>query len=98
MIDLTVAHGQTLEEARRRLGAAVDQVSRQFGAVIRRVEWTADRSRVTLEGVGIRVEMWVDARDVHARGDVPMLGALLGEGLAAGLKGILQRTFQKALP
>jgi hypothetical protein len=98
LINLTVAHGRTLDEARQGLERAVDQVSRQFGAVIRRVEWAADRQRVKLEGVGVRVEMWVDAHDVHAVGDLPALGALLGGPLASGLKQIVQQTFQKKLP
>jgi hypothetical protein len=49
LINLTFAHGQTLEEARRRLETAVHEVSSQFRAV-RQVEWAADRNRVKLEG------------------------------------------------
>ena len=94
LIDLTVPHGRTMEEARQRLQTAVHQVSVQFGAGIRRVEWAPDRNRVKLEGVGIRVEIWVDAQEVHAMGDIPILGALL----ASGLKQIIQQTFQKRLP
>ncbi len=97
LINVTVAHGRTLEEARERLETAVHQASAQFGAVIRRVEWAADRNRVTLQGAGIRVEMWVDAQDVHAVGDLPVLGALLGGPFASGLKQIIQQTFQKRL-
>ena len=97
LIDLTIAHGQNIEAARQRLEAAVRRVSVQFGALIRRVDWTPDRDRVQLEGVGIRLEIWVDARDVHAVGDIPILGALLGGSLAAGLKQIIQQTFQKGL-
>lgn len=98
LIDLTFQHGQTLEEARRRLETTVHQVSGQFGALVRRVEWAADRNRVKLEGVGFWVEMWVDPQAVHARGDVPILGGLLGGSLGAGLKQIVQQTFQKKLP
>jgi len=75
LINLTFAHGQTLEEARRRLEKAVHEVSSQFGGV-RWVEWAADRNRVKLEGAGVRVEMWVDAQNVHATGDIPILGNL----------------------
>ena len=97
LITFAVAHGRTIEEARQRLEMAVQQLSTQFGAVIPRVEWASDRHRVKLEGTGIRVEMWVDARDVHAEGDIAMLGALLGAPLSAGLKQIVQQTFQKKL-
>jgi hypothetical protein len=61
------------------------------------VEWAGDRRSVKLEGVGFWVEMWVDAQDVHATGDIPILGELLGP-LGSGLKRILQQTFQKKLP
>jgi outer membrane protein TolC len=98
VINLTVRHGRTLEDARRRLETAVQQVSAQFGAMVRRVEWSADRSRVKLEGVGAWVELWVDAQDVHVTGDLSILGNVLGGPLTAGLKQIVQQTFQKHLP
>jgi len=97
LIDLTFQHGQTLEEASRRLEATVDQVSGQFRALVRRVDWAADRKRVKLAGVGFWIEMWVDAQAVHATGDVPILGGLLGGSLGSDLKKILQQTFQKKL-
>jgi hypothetical protein len=97
VINVTLQHGQTFEEARRRLEAAVQQVSGQFGAMVRRVQWTEDRNRVKLEGVGFWAEMWVDPREVHATGDIPILGGLLGSSLGTGLKQILQQTFQKQL-
>jgi hypothetical protein len=98
LINVTIAHGRSLDEARRRLEMAVQEVSSRFGAVIRRVDWAADRDRVKLEGVGIQVEMWVDAHDVHAIGDIPILAGLLGGPLASRLKEIVQRIFQKQLP
>lgn len=96
-MNLSFRHGQSLEEASRRLVSAVDQASRQFQALIGRVEWAGDRTRVKLEGIGFWVEMWVDAQEVHATGDVPILVALLGNSLSSGLKQILQQTFQKKL-
>jgi hypothetical protein len=93
----TVPAWQTLDEARRRLATAVDQVSGQLGALVRRVEWTADRNRVKLEGVGFSAELWVDPQTVHATGDVPLLGALLGRSLGPELTHILQQTFRKQL-
>ena len=95
---LSFQHGQTLDEARRRLEVAVNQVTGQFQALVRRVDWAADRNRVKLEGIGFWVEMWVDPQEVHATGDIPVLGALLGSSLVSGMKQILQRTFQKQLP
>jgi hypothetical protein len=97
LLNLTFQHGQTLEEASRRLEAAVDQASRQLQVFVRRVEWADDRKRVKLEGVGFWVEMWVDALELHATGDIPTL-RLLGGSLSSGLKKILEQVFQKKLP
>ena len=98
VINLTVQHGRTLEDARRTLETAVHRVSGQFSALVRRTEWTPDHQRVKLEGVGFWLEMWVDAQAVHATGDIPILGGLLGGSLTEGLKQIVQQTFQKNLP
>jgi hypothetical protein len=98
LLNLTLQHGRTLEEARRHLETAVNQISNQFGSFVRRVEWDADHSRAKLAGVGFSIEMWVDAQAVHATGDVPFLGGLLGSSLAEGLKQIMQLTFRNKLP
>ena len=97
LIDLTIKHGRTLEDASRGLELTVDRVSRQFGALVRRADWTPDRHRVKLEGTGFWLEMWVDAQDVHATGDIPMLAGLLGSQLGSGLKQIVEQTFRKKL-
>jgi hypothetical protein len=97
LINLTLEHGRTLGEARRQLETAVHQISGRFGSLVRRVQWEADRSRVKLEGVGFWIELSVDAQVVHATGDVPILGGLLGSSLSSGLKQILQVTFRKKL-
>jgi hypothetical protein len=96
LISVSIAHGQSLDEAQRRLAAVVQEASDRFG--IRRVEWSPDRRRVTLEGAGARIEMWVDPEVVHVAGDLPGLGGLLGGPVASGLKHILERTFRKPLP
>jgi hypothetical protein len=98
LLNLTLQYGRTLEEARRHLETAVNQISNQFGSFVRRVEWDADHSRAKLAGVGFSIEMWVDAQAVHATGDVPFLGWLLGSSLAEGLKQIMQLTFRNKLP
>jgi hypothetical protein len=98
LISLTVQHGRTQDEARRRLETAVHQISAQFGTMLRRVEWAADGNRVRLEGAGFWIELWVDALAVYAEGDAPILGRLLGGPLGSRLKEIVERTFQKQLP
>jgi hypothetical protein len=96
LISVSIAHGQSLDEAQRRLAAVVQEASDRFG--IRRVEWSSDRRRVKLEGAGTRIEMWVDPEIVHVTGALPGLGGLLGGPVASGLKHILERTFRKQLP
>ena len=95
LIEVTVQHGRTVDEARRRLETAVDEISRRFGAVVRRVDWAQDRNRVMLTGVGFWVEMQLDDRAVHVKADVAGLGSLLGAPLASGLKQIVEQTFRK---
>ncbi len=96
LISLTIAHRQTQDEARRRLEAAVHEVSERFGGL--GVEWSADRNRVKLERTGAWLELWVDDREVHAAGDITGLGALMSGPLVSGLKQILQQAFRKQLP
>ena len=98
LINLSVKHGRSLEEARSSLEAAVHKVHSQFKALIHQVAWSADRNRVRLDGVGFWVEMWVDALEVHVSGDLPLLGRLLGSSMATALQRIVQQTFQKKLP
>jgi Putative polyhydroxyalkanoic acid system protein (PHA_gran_rgn) len=98
LINLSVKHGRSLEEARSHLEAAVHKVHSQFRALIRQVTWSADRNRVRLDGLGFWVEMWVDALEVHVSGDLPVLGRLLGSPMATALQHIVQQTFQKKLP
>ena len=97
LIKLSVQHGRTLEEAQSHLETAVHKVHSQFKTLVRQVAWSADRSRVRLDGVGFWVEMWVDAREVHVTGDIPLLGGLLGGSVGGRLKQIVQQAFQKKL-
>ena len=94
LIDLTLQHGQTVDEARRRLERTVNEMNAQFGAMIQHADSAADRNRVKLTGVGFGVEMSFDALVLHATGDILILGRLLG----GGLRQILERTFQQQLP
>jgi hypothetical protein len=97
LIDLTIQHGRTQEEARRRLESAVDEITARFGAVLRPAEWTPDRNRVRLGGAAAWVEMWVDAQAVHLTADAPLLGRLFA-GPLTRLKQIVEHSFQKRLP
>jgi len=96
LISVTVAHGQTVDEAQRRLEAAVQEASARLG--LRSVQWSDDRRHATLEGLGARVDIWVEAEVVRVTGDLPAVGALLGGPITAGLKQIVERTFRRQLP
>ena len=98
LINLSLKHGRSLEEARSNLETAVREVQHRFRTLVQHVEWSADRSWVRLNGTGFWVELWVDAQEVHAAGDIALLGGLLGGPLTTGLKQIVQQTFQKKLP
>ena len=98
LMTFSVQHGHTFAEAQRRLETAVHELTSQFGTLVRRVEWSTDRSQVRLEGIGFWIEMQVDAQAVHVSADIPVLGRLLGGSVITRLKEILERTFQHKLP
>ena len=72
---------------------AVNEARTKFGPLVRRVEWSGDRGLVKLTGTGFVAEMRVDEADVHVAVDVTILGGLLGNRFATGLKGAVQGAF-----
>jgi hypothetical protein len=98
LIHLSVQHGHTFDEAKKRLETAVHEIQSRFSALVKQVEWSTDRSQVRLEGIGFWIEMQVDAQAVHVSADIPVLGRLLGGSVTTRLKEIVQRTFQLKLP
>jgi hypothetical protein len=98
LLNLTVKHGRTLDEARAHLERAVTEIRARFGSMVHRVEWSDDRNAVKLFGPGVEAALRVDPQEVHATVDAPLLGGLLASPLLAGLKGILQENFKKPLP
>lgn len=97
LINLSVKHGRTQDDARGCLEKTVGEVCSKFGAMVHRVEWTGDRNAVKVSGTGFEANLRVDAQDVHAVVDVPFLSGLLGETLSNSLKVIMQQNF-KCLP
>ena len=97
LMTFSMQHGKTFEEARQRLATAIDTVTRRFGVLVRRVEWSTDHSQVRLEGIGFWIAMQVDAHVVHVSADIPVLGRLLGSSVPTHLKAIVRRTFQRTL-
>lgn len=95
LINLSVKHGRTLDDARGRLEMAVTDARAKFGLLVQRVEWADDRNSVRMSGTGFSADMRVDENEVHVSVDVPILGRLLGNPVQAGLKGIVQKAFGK---
>jgi len=98
LITLSVQHGHTFDEARKHLETAVHEIISRFSTLVKRVEWSTDRSQVRLEGSGFWIKLQVDVQAVHLSADLPVLGRLLGGSVTTRLKEILQRTFQQKLP
>ena len=97
LINLSFKHGQSLDAARSDLEKAVQDVRAKLGPMLRGEEWAADRNSVRLSGTGFKADLRVDPQEVHVAMDVPMLGSLLGNPIASGVKEILQKTFRKQL-
>jgi hypothetical protein len=98
LITLSVQHGRTFDEARSHLETAVQEITSRFGILLRRVEWSPNRSQVRLEGSGVWIKMQVDGQAVHLSADLPGFGWLLGDSVTTQLKEILQHAFQPKLP
>ena len=94
LLNLSVKHGQTWEAARVNFEKGIAEASSTFALWVQRVEWSPDRTRAKLFGPGFVVEMWVDAQEVHAQGDLPVFAQIF----EAPLRAFLQRTFPKQLP
>ena len=97
LMTLSVQHGHTFDEARTRLETAVHEITSQFGTLVRRAEWSTDRSQVRLEGIGFWITMQVNVQVVHVSADIPVLNRLLGSSVPSHLKAIVRRTFQRTL-
>lgn len=86
--------------------AAVAEAQTKFAGMVSEVKWSPDKTGVTLTGPGVVVQLRVDAEQVHATADIPLLGMLggglaksgIGKTVADGLRGLVARHFPKGLP
>ena len=97
LIDISIKHGRTLEDARARLELAVSDITARFSGLVKQVEWTSDRTAVKMQGPGFTIDMRVDSEHVHVSGDAPLLGKLLSSPLLSGLRNVIEDRFQKRL-
>lgn len=91
LIEFKINHNRTHDDAKARLGMAVDEVRQQYGLLIQGIEWSPGHDVVKITATGAVAEMRVDAEQIHAAIDIPVLGGLLGGRLATGLKRIVQK-------
>lgn len=102
MIEISLQHNSTLDEAQKNLEGAVADVQQRFGQFVKQTEWAADRRAVVLKGPGVIVDLRLDATHLHAKGDIPLLGKLLSNGvgkrLSEGLRGTIQKHFPRGIP
>jgi hypothetical protein len=98
MINLSLKHGRTLEEARLRMAKVVADVNTRFALLVNSVIWSEDRNEVVITGPGFEVRMRVDEQFISLWADVALLGRLLSGPLAEVLKGLVERHFPPRLP
>jgi len=98
VVNLSVKHGRSLEEAKQSLEEAVREIDQRFGSMIERVEWSADRSAVKLAGSGLTGDVRVDAQEVHVTVDIPLLLRAFSKQVTGAVQEILQHSFPKQLP
>ncbi len=68
-LDMAVDHGQTPEVARENFEKAITAAQERYGKWLSRMEWSPDRTAVTVAGTGFDVEISYDDRKVYARDD-----------------------------
>ncbi|MGP0066091.1 MAG: hypothetical protein ACLQGP_21140 [Isosphaeraceae bacterium] len=76
-LDMAVDHGQTPEVARANFEQAIAAAQARYGKWLRRMDWSPDRTAVTVAGTGFDVEISYDERKVYARGTIPMAFKIL---------------------
>lgn len=98
LLAFSMKHGLTVDKAQQQMEAATEKLQKQFGALVRQVEWTPDRRQVHISGPGIEVEMHVDALQIHVTGDLPLISRLLGgTPIVDKVKAIVQDAFRKRI-
>jgi hypothetical protein len=89
-LDMAVEHGQSAEAARANFEKAIAAAQSQYGSWIQRLEWSPDRTAVSVAGTGFDIRISFDDRNVYARGTIPIAVKLL-EG---PIKAFLARSFK----
>lgn len=97
LINLSVKHGKTIDQARAQLEQTVQEVTSKFRGFVTNIAWNEDRTAVKMTGTGFTADMRIDVESVHLSCDIPMIGKLLGSPLITGMKSLVEKNFQKRL-
>ncbi len=76
-LDMAVEHGPTPEVARANFERAITAAQDRYGGWLRRLDWSPDRTAVSVAGTGFDVEISFDDRKVYARGTIPLAFKIL---------------------
>jgi hypothetical protein len=71
-LNIAVDHGQTLKTVQANFERAVLAAQARFSGWVDRLDWSADRTKVTVAGTGFEVDVWYDEQKVYAHGTVPL--------------------------
>jgi hypothetical protein len=91
LINFSIQHKLSHEEAKARLASAAGEVRKRYGPLVQQAEWSADREVLTVRASGAVAEMHAEADRVHATIDVPVLSGLLGGRMTETIKDIVRR-------
>jgi hypothetical protein len=97
LIHFSLQHGTSLAEAREKLHQSVNELEQQLKALISRIEWSNDGACALVAGPGFEFKISVDEQAVIVEGDIPLIARLLANPAVAGVKRILEQTFQARL-
>lgn len=94
-LNITVKHGQSLDDARINFEKAITAAHKEHGHWIKTVEWSDDRTSAILSGPAYRVTLSFDEQNVHVRGTIPLALKLLERPIRRFVEELLERDRNK---
>ena len=95
LIEVKLKHGRTFDDAKAHLARSVAELQNRFGPLVQGAKWSEARDAVALSGPGVKLDLRVDADEVHVTGDIPLIGGLLGG--SGKIRQIVESAFLKRL-
>ena len=91
-LNMSFRHGQPWETARANFETGINQAKDRFGAFLKSVEWSDDKTAARLRGSNFDVNLTLGPESVHAEGNVPFIARKL---LEMPVRKFLEETFKK---